>query len=38
MTLKILGVVVLVITASHWLIESTGFIEPPRYSIYGGPR
>ena len=38
MTLKILGLVVLAITASHWLIESTGFNEPPQYPIHGGPR
>jgi len=37
MTLKILGVAVLLISASHWLIETTGFNEPaPIYMM--GPR
>ena len=38
MTLKILGLIVFIITASHWLIDATGFVDPPIYRIEGGPR
>jgi hypothetical protein len=31
MTMKALGIVVLLITASHWLVEATGYIDPPSH-------
>jgi hypothetical protein len=38
MTMKALGIVVLLITASHWLVEATGYIDPPRHYTQLGPR
>jgi hypothetical protein len=38
MTLKIFGAAVFFITASHWLIDVTGFNDPPPVQFNMGPK